>query len=533
MKRFRILLLCATLISAMLFGGMTVPAMAADNGVMRDMTSAQLMGEISIGCNLGNTLDSVWIGTGKPPSAYETGWGNPVTTKAMIQAYKDMGFTAMRIPVTWFEQMGAAPNYTVNSAWMNRVEEVVNYVLDCGMYCILNTHHEQVWLNTGKDVNVTKAQFTALWTQIANRFKNYGDKLIFEGFNEILKKESDWSEPSAKDYANCNTLAQAFVDTVRATGGNNAKRHLVVSVYGALHTQKALNAFVVPTDSVKNRLIVSVHNYDPQPFCWNGVSWAADRTDWGTDSDKAAIEGMLNTIAQRFAKDNIPVLLGEFGSENKKGNSAARARHAAYVVSEAKQRGITCFWWDNGGEYTGVSSYTGFGLLDRNKVQPIFTEVSQAIVQAAGDPVIFVPATIKEQTDLTVVGENDNKTVNGFTIGATAGSIGPKDGSIMIEFYSGNTKVASIDKIATGMVMKLIKGGQVTDSATVILYGDVTGDGDVSAPDLLQIKRHLLSISSLSGHYLLAGKITKGDTITAADLLKMKRTLLSLDSIAQ
>ena len=200
-------------------------------GDMRNITSTELLSDINAGINIGNSLDACGAGYFSSPDASETVWGNPQITEELIKSIKKAGFKAIRLPVTWREHIGQPETYQIDSAWMDRVQEVVDMILDNGMYCILNTHHEQNWLNTGSNIVETQTEFIAVWKQIANRFKNYDDYLLFEGFNEILKSESDWSTASSTDIQNTNILAQQFVTTVRATGGNNAKRHLIVSTY--------------------------------------------------------------------------------------------------------------------------------------------------------------------------------------------------------------------------------------------------------------------------------------------------------------
>ena len=236
------------------------------------------------GWNLGNTLDA-WssnISTGSSTDQYETCWGQPVTEEFLMKKFKEKGFTAIRVPVTWFQKMDNAGN--VRNDWMDRVETVVKYVLDNGMYCILNVHHDtgsgsQAWLKAETaNYTINNAKFKKLWTQIANRFKNYNEKLLFEGYNEMLAgtdgvgSGAEWNFPSnLENLQAINNYAKDFVETVRATGGNNQYRNLIVTTYSAAHggnwgnAMKVLTDFVIPTDPCgnQNHLAVEVHSYDP------------------------------------------------------------------------------------------------------------------------------------------------------------------------------------------------------------------------------------------------------------------------------
>ena len=312
------------------------------------------------GWNLGNTLDA-WnagLGNNQAPSKYETCWGQPQADAHLMRAFKEKGFTAIRVPVTWFQNMD--DNNQVNEAWMARVEEVVNYVLDAGMYCILNVHHDtgagtQAWLKA--DVSAFDAanpRFVALWKQIANRFNKYGEKLLFEGYNEMLygsDPNAQWSEP--RDLNNLqaiNKYAQSFVNTVRATGGNNAWRNLIVTTYSASHTQNTLNGFVVPTDPCGNQshLAIEVHSYDP----WDWVN--TYNMKW-TSQCTAEITRLFSDLNACFITKGYPVIIGEYGSNgngektiNKSSTDAQKqeaGRQAADMTRLCKKYGAAAFYW--------------------------------------------------------------------------------------------------------------------------------------------------------------------------------------------
>lgn len=331
---------------------------------MRDITAYDLIAEMNVGINLGNSLDAV----GKD----ETAWGNPVITKNLIKAYKKAGFNTVRLPVTWDRHIDSNGNpYT---SWINRVQEVVDWILEEDLYCIINTHHEGSWLHTSSGMTLRKHRFKTLWTAIANRFKNYGDHLLFEGYNEIQKQAGDWSPASEEDYENTNILAQLFVDTVRETGGKNSKRILIVNTYGSIHTTYG---FEIPKDSAKDKLAVEFHSYDPQQFCF---TWGT-QTTWGSKNDLLTIEGYCKEFSE-FTKNKIPVILGEFGAINKN-NDGERAKYAETVVKTCLKYGIKAIWWDNGIVSSEDSSKDTFCLIDRYTYELSKSGIISALVNNA------------------------------------------------------------------------------------------------------------------------------------------------------
>ena len=335
-------------------------------------TAQQVVTDMKAGWNLGNTLDSATDpkdSTIYAPSYYETAWSNPVTTKAMIDEVKAKGFNAVRIPVTWGANIEKGTQYTgtISSAWLDRVEEVVNYALDNNMYCIVNVHHDVGkgdWPIIFATADSTEKQtynerLKNVWTQIATRFKDYDNRLIFEGFNEILIHNANWiSANDAGDAAvkSINTYNQTFVDTVRKTGGNNANRFLSVNTYGAEVLDKAIDLFEVPTDTVKNHIMVQVHYYGilSQTICEK-----------------------LNT---KFISQGVPVIVGEFGWDIPSVGETEIANKAFAYVKLAKSYGMTCFWWDSGRINNNNVNY---GILDRDSATFKYPKVAKAIIDAA------------------------------------------------------------------------------------------------------------------------------------------------------
>ncbi|MCL2816495.1 MAG: glycoside hydrolase family 5 protein, partial [Oscillospiraceae bacterium] len=205
-------------------------------GVMRDITGTEFVNEMGLGWNLGNALDSAGYPYGSERNLLgldEMSWGSPMITKSMIDAVAEAGFKTLRIPITWETKIGPAPDYKITDVWMNRVEEIVNYGLANDMTVIINIHHDG-WIslsnNSGAAKTAANAQFTAVWTQIADRFKNYGDKLVFESLNEPREygANNEWTGGSTQGRNYLNELNQLMVNTVRGTGGNNEKRFIMV-----------------------------------------------------------------------------------------------------------------------------------------------------------------------------------------------------------------------------------------------------------------------------------------------------------------
>lgn len=381
------------------------PAPSAASIPKDDTTAMELVRLFGVAWNLGNTLDSYsgssytdgWIEqyTDKGTEAYERAWGNPVTSPAVFEAVKEAGFGAVRIPVTWGPHMDAAGK--VDGAWMERVAQVVDMALSAGLYAIINVHHDTgtaacTWLKaSAKKVEETKVRFAALWAQIAGRFRDYDRRLLFEGYNEIIDEGANWGGTAAENFAAVNGFNQTFVDTVRSSGGQNGARFLVVNTYAASTAQEVIDAFVLPKDSALDRLIVQVHDYGPTVFTWHSenVGWAPTRSRWIEGTDSEEIRSRFDRLWKRFVARGIPVILGEFCADNKD-NLLDRMKFAAYTVMTAKERGIACFWWDSGGDFSpdkahSRSFYAGGGLLNRYTMEWAFPELSQTLVRARGE----------------------------------------------------------------------------------------------------------------------------------------------------
>lgn len=414
------------------------------------MSAREACDAINVGWNLGNTLDSygTWI-SGTAPSSFETAWGNPQTSAELIALVRNSGFNAIRIPVTWAQHVDEGGN--IDGAWLDRVEQVVDMALDQDLFVILNVHHDTgetgedkvAWLvaDTGT-VEANMNRYRNLWTQICNRFSDRGEKLLFEGYNEILDNSNSWGHATASDaYTATNTLAQAFVDTVRATGGNNAQRNLIVSTYVASHEQVVLDSFVLPNDPSTGHLLAEVHVYAPWGFTGTAesVTWTTVHDDFG-DADRAELTEVLNTVSAFSERIGVPVIIGECGAEGK-GNDTDREAYAAYLVSEAAERGIKCFWWDNGQTYS---------IIDRNALT-----VNQGIVNAlVSNSVSAEPDQVEETessgTEAAQEETETNETAESAGLTETVEETSGQATGTTEETTSATTSSASDDETAEG-----------------------------------------------------------------------------------
>ena len=300
---------------------------------------------MGVGWNLGNTLDAndgskTWTTTAQ----HETCWGQPVTKPELIKMMAEAGFNTIRVPVTWYQEMDA--NGQVNDAWMKRVKEVVDYVIDNGMYCILNVHHDtgadsdtfKSWLKaSSKNHTANKDKYEYLWKQIAETFKDYDDHLLFEAYNEMLDENSTWNEPSNKTdgYKAINDYAKSFVTTVRNTGGNNKDRNLIVNTYSASSTPDAMKNLDLPEEG--NHIIFQVHSYP----------------DWQNKSNaKKEIDNLISNIKTNLL-NRAPVIIGEYATFTtwpKEIDYYATDHDVAlyamdYLIQETKKAGVgTCYW---------------------------------------------------------------------------------------------------------------------------------------------------------------------------------------------
>ncbi len=341
------------------------------------MTSVELTQLMGAGWNVGNSLDAI---------GGETNWGNPKITQQLISAVKAAGFKTLRVPVAW-SKFSDANNFTIDSAWMARVEEVVNYALNEDMYVMINIHWDGGWMQpTYAQQAYVNNRLRIMWTQIATHFRDYGDKLIFAGTNEVMV-DGDYGTPTVEYYTVQNSFNQTFVDAVRATGGNNANRFLAVQAFNT-NIDFAVNYFVLPSDTVANKLLLEVHYYDPYNFTLNISSnitqWGAIATDPNaaeTCANEAYADAQFEKLRTNFVAKGVGVILGEFGASarlNIANHETFRVYYDEYIAQTAKAHDVVPIIWDNG--YTDDGN---MGLFNRNTGAQAYPDIISAVVNAA------------------------------------------------------------------------------------------------------------------------------------------------------
>lgn len=345
-----------------------------DPSNMGDLNSVQFAAQMHAGWNLGNSLEAI---------GGETAWGNPMVTKQLIDAVKAAGFDTVRIPVSW-SNFSDATNFTISEAWLNRVEEIVNYALDNNMYVIMNEHWDGGWMQpTNAQKDYVNNRLAVMWKQIATRFRDYDYHLIFAGTNEVMV-EGNYNTPTAEYYNTQNSFNQTFVTTVRATGGRNAYRYLAVQSFNT-NIDHADSFAVIPTDVTPNRILMEVHYYDPYNFTLNENStitqWGSIATDPNateTWANESYVDAQFQKMKTKFIDNGVGVLLGEYGAivrEDVAGSETFRIHYLNYVSSSARTHGIVPVYWDNG----FIGNHT-MALFNRNTGAILYPDVLEAIM---------------------------------------------------------------------------------------------------------------------------------------------------------
>lgn len=336
-----------------------------------EQDAPELMKNIKTGWNLGNSLEA---------TGGETAWGNPATTLAMIDKIREMGFNAVRIPCAWDQYLSDETTYEIKSSWLSRVKEVVDYCMQNDLYAILNIHWDGGWLENdipnGYSEEVNNKQ-KVLWTQIATYFRDYDEHLLFAGCNEPNVEDED-------DMATLLKYEQTFVDAVRATGGKNVYRNLIVQGPSTDIDKTMQYMTSLPVDMTSDRLSVEVHYYSSWQFCGmeNDESWGKAFYFWGEENKKYAtgtyegrwdnicgedyIKSQFQKLKEKFTDQGVPVIIGEFAAvrrtlsdqQAQEGHDLSRAAFDKCVVREANARGLVPFYWDRGD-----------GVFDRKNLQ--------------------------------------------------------------------------------------------------------------------------------------------------------------------
>ena len=402
-NRLRSMFIAAVLVGTVVAGSFTAPfsvqAAKKDTTSFEDLNQSQIVEAMGPGWNLGNQLESV---TDNVPE--ETNWGNPVITEKLIQSVKAAGFKSIRIPVSYFAKIDDDKDYTIDSKWLDRVQEVVDYCIKNDLYAVINIHGDGYntidggWLLcNGKNQTEIKKKYKKVWKQIAERFKNYDEHLLFESMNEEF--DGSYSEPNKEYYQNINDYNQIFVDTVRKTGDNNTKRWLIIPGWNTnIDYTTGDYGFKLPTDQYRDksidkeeqRIMISVHYYSPWDFCGgeNGVitQWgneADDPSKTSTTCDETYMKNQLNLMKTTFADKGYPVFIGEYGSIDKTSYDSENEYYRAYFARKlcqlSRKNGCIPMYWDNG--YNGVH---GFGLFDRTTCEITQPVIIDAIMEGFG-----------------------------------------------------------------------------------------------------------------------------------------------------
>jgi endoglucanase len=338
--------------------------------------------QMGIGWNLGNTLEATGGIKGTAVRDYETAWGNPVTTKAMIDGVRAAGFRSMRVPVAWSNLMGPAPDYAINKELMARVQQVAKYGLDNDLYVIINIHWDGGWIHQfPTDYDGSMRKYKAIWRQVAERFKGHSDHLIFESMNEEGSFDDLWNKyggkPDQKDkaYRLLNKINQEFTNLVRASGGNNGQRYLLIAGYGTDIGRTVDPAFQMPRDPAKHSM-VSVHYYSPPGFAIleKDASWGKAAYTWGTPAEVAAVKRDMLPLKARFLDKGIPVVFGEFGCPTTNKDPASVVKYLSTVCETAWSLGCVPMLWDIG------------NLYDRKTLQFRDPKLGQALTRIAATP---------------------------------------------------------------------------------------------------------------------------------------------------
>ena len=499
-KRVLAVLLSAAMTIASLTSGGTggVPARAATStSSFQDLNQQQITEAMGVGYNLGNSLEANDAGT---PN--ETAWGNPKLTEQFVLAAKSAGFQSIRIPVSYLNKIDDNNGYQIDSAWLDRVQEVVDYCVKNDMYAIVNMHGDGYttinggWLFCGSsDQTKIREKYKACWQQIATRFKDYDEHLIFESMNEEF--DGTYGDPNRTYYENINTYNQIFVDTVRQTGGNNDKRWLLIPGWNTdINYTVGDYGFALPTDQYlssgvaagEKRIMISVHYYAPWEFCGTEsqavTQWGSKATDstkkasWG---DESYMVSQFKKLKDKFVSRGYPVVIGEFGAINKSSidsqNTVCRADFYQKVCYYAKQNGLVPVAWDNG--YNGVY---GFCLIDRSTNTVVHPEVVNAVME------IYRASSTATGISL----DKDRITVSVGDAGVQLNaSLTPADSQDLISWSSDDDTVATVS--SSGLVTA-VGAGSCTITASVA--GGYKAECKVTVPKPTYIRTKLYMMNT-------------------------------------
>lgn len=361
----------------------------ADDGSMREgLTALEVTEFMGNGINLGNTMEAygrTWLGACAQPTEYETCWGQPVTTQEMLDGMKAAGFDTLRLPVAWTNAMNfETGDYTIDGAYLDRVEEIVGYARNAGMYVIINDHWDGGWWGMfGSASQETRDSamelYRAMWTQIGERFGEYSDYVIFESGNEELGhrlNDTDIAPDSGtlsdtQCYTVANEINQAFVDTIRGLGGNNSRRFLLIAGFNTDIRGTCDSRYKMPADTAEDKLLISVHYYEPSGYCINSSIGA-----WGTRQE---YETMNDTLAmmKSFTDRGYGVIVGEYGVRMKDDAAQPKDNTGDYVrnlLNNCDLYGYCPVLWDCSNLYS-----RGDCEIVSPEIAALYTEHSRAV----------------------------------------------------------------------------------------------------------------------------------------------------------
>jgi endoglucanase len=330
----------------------------ASGGSNEAVDARALVKALGVGTNIGNTLENT--------TTWETGWGQPLITQAFINGLASRGLKTVRVPVAWDTY---ANNGVIDATKMDRVKQVVGWITGAGMYAIVNIHWDNGWINNEKGMppfsltNEIKSKFASYWKQIGTAFSGVGHKLILEGMNEEGSWTTDGQKYGTPNIPPLNEMNQLFVTTVRAQGGYNATRALLIAGFNTDIDKTCVSAFTVPTDPAgTGKLFLSIHFYTPWTFTIKEMNDANDTqplsTTWGTAAEKKTLEDLFTKLGSCSSDKKLPVILGEFGATvGTAPNVREAASRVAWMTAVAKAsttRGIVPVLWDTGSEISRV-----------------------------------------------------------------------------------------------------------------------------------------------------------------------------------
>jgi endoglucanase len=347
--------------ATILLGTLLLCGAAHAAGSMADINAWDAARQMGVGVNIGNTLENT--------TSWETGWGNPRITQEYVESLAALGFKTVRLPVAWdtYAHDGRIPDDK-----LARVGEVVDWILAAGMFCVVNIHWDGGWIDSSNKDKYQKTfgtfsadaqkKFPAYWTQIANYFAARNERLVFEALNEETHFEGEGS--TKKAFATLTRVNQLFIDTVRNTGGNNAKRLLIITGYSTDFTKTTSDDYVLPVDPVPHKLLISVHYYTPWQFAGmtEDASWGKMQPTWGSGSDVAELKRLFDLMQAFTQRNDIPAFIGEFGVTDKK-DAVSRVRWMSAVARAALERRMVPVLWDTGGDISRKAPYGASPVL--------------------------------------------------------------------------------------------------------------------------------------------------------------------------